>query len=36
MRYVLIVLILIHCKVVRCRYKGERENTCFIYPDGNT
>ena len=30
MRYVLIGLI--HCKVVRCRYTGERENTCFIYP----
>ena len=29
MRYVLIVLI--HCRVVRCRYKGERENTYVLF-----
>ena len=29
MRYVLILLI--HCKVVRCRYKGERENTYVLF-----
>ena len=29
MRYVLIVLI--HCKIVRCRYKGERENTYVLF-----
>jgi hypothetical protein len=29
MRYVLIVRI--HCKVVRCRYKGERENTYILF-----
>jgi len=29
MRYVLIVLI--HCKVVRCEYKGERRNTYVLF-----